>query len=185
MSITRLAGVLVATLTLATSTTLLAQNIPAQSVRPNSVLTAGSGADETKAPKLERFDPELVDKTLDPCNDFYKYACNKWLTANPIPADQVVWATGSGLQLWNENLLRETLVAASADDGKRTAVHQKIGDYWAACMDESAIEAAGIKPLQPELARIAALKSKKEITAEIARLQHMYPGAWAPGDNQS
>ena len=185
MSISRLAGVLASTLTLATSTMLLAQNIPAQSARPNSVFSAGSAADETKAPKLERFDPELVDKTLDPCNDFYKYACNKWLTANPIPADQVVWATGSGLQLWNENLLRETLVAASANDGKRTAVHQKIGDYWAACMNETAIEAAGIKPLQPELARIAALKSKKEITAEIARLQHMYPGAWAPGDNQS
>src|ERR1022692_175371 len=61
-----------------------------QSARPNSVLAAGGApTEEAKEPKLEHFDPNLVDKTLDPCNDFYKYACRRWLTANPIPADQV------------------------------------------------------------------------------------------------
>jgi endothelin-converting enzyme/putative endopeptidase len=150
-----------------------------QSARPNSVLAAGGApTEEAKEPKLEHFDPNLVDKTLDPCNDFYKYACSKWLTANPIPADQVYWSTGSGLELWNENLLRETLEAASKNDPNRSTVQQKIGDYWAACMDESGIEAAGLKPLQPELERIAALKSKKEITLEIAHLHNLYPGAW-------
>ena len=64
-------------------------------------------------------------------------------------------------------------------------VQQKIGDYWAACMDESGIEAAGLKPLQPELDRIAALKSKKEITLEIAHLHHVFPGAWEQSDNQT
>src|SRR5882757_11583652 len=125
----------------------------------SSAATAGAAA-ETSAPKLEHFDPSLVDPALSPCNDFYKYACNKWLTANPIPPDQVFWGTGSGLQLWNQHLLQKTLEAASANDPKRSAVQQKIGDYWAACMDESGIEAAGLKPLQPELSRIAALKSK-------------------------
>jgi putative endopeptidase len=160
-----------------------------QSVTVSSSLATSGGvvaADQTKeAAKLSHFDPDLVDKTLDPCNDFYKYACNKWLTANPIPPDQAFWSTGSGLQLWNENLLRETLEASSADDPKRTAVQKQIGDYWAACMDESGIEAAGLKPLRPELDRIAALKSKKEITVEIANLHHRYPGAWQGGDNQS
>ncbi len=159
----------------------LAQTIPAATARPASGLVA----DQSNQPKLEHFDPNLVDKSLDPCNDFYKYSCNKWLSANPIPADQVYWSTGSDLELWNEGVLRETLEAASKDDPKRSPVQQKIGDYWAACIDESAIEASGLKPLQPELDRIAALQSKKDLTLEVAHLQHLYPGAWEVGDNQS
>jgi putative endopeptidase len=147
--------------------------------------TAGAADESKPAPKLEHFDPNLVDSALSPCDDFYKYSCSKWLTANPIPADQVYWSTGSTLQLWNEAALRETLEASSKNDSQRSAVQQKIGDYWAACMDESGIEAAGLKPLQPELERIGALKSKKEITIEIAHLQHLFPGAWEQGDNQT
>ena len=159
-----------------------AQVFPAQSSHPG---LAGGGADQTNVPKLEHFDPDLVDKTLDPCDDFYKYSCSKWLAANPIPADQVYWSTGSGLQLWNEGVLRDTLEAASKNDPNRPPVQQKIGDYWAACMDESGIESAGLKPLQSELARISALKSKKDIALEIAHLQHVFPGAWEAGDNES
>jgi len=143
-------------------------------------------ADGTRqAPKLEHFDPDSIDKQLSPCEDFYKYTCKKWLTANPIPHDEVFWSTGSNLQLWNEALLRDTLEASSKDDSKRTPVQQKIGDYWAACMDESGIEAAGLKPLQPQLDRIAALKSKKELTLEIAHLHHLFPGVWEQSDNQT
>ncbi|MGA7695453.1 MAG: M13 family metallopeptidase [Candidatus Sulfotelmatobacter sp.] len=157
-----------------------------QNATPNSAAGATAAADETKdAPKLSHFDPTLVDKTLNPCDDFYKYACNKWIAANPIPADQVYWSTGSGLELWNDTVLRETLEANSKNDPQRSPVQKKIGDYWAACMDESGIEAAGLKPLQPELERIAALKSKREITLEIAHLHHLFPGAWAQSDNQT
>jgi endothelin-converting enzyme/putative endopeptidase len=170
MSISRISAALVLILAATFVQTSFAQSSP---------------ADQSKEPKLEHFDPDLVDKSLDPCNDFYKYACNKWLTANPIPADQVFWSTGSGLELWNEGLLRGTLEAASKNDSNRTANQQEIGDYWAACMDEPGIEATGLKPLKPELDRIAALKSKKEITLEVAHLQHLYPGAWQFGDNQS
>ena len=146
---------------------------------------AGAIGDETSTPKLEHFDPNLVDKSLNPCDDFYKYSCNKWMAANPIPADQVYWTTGSNLQLWNENLLRETMEAESKDDPKRTPVQQKIGDYWAACMDVSGIETAGLKPLQPQLDRIATLKSKTDITLEIAHLHRSFPGAWEQSDNQT
>jgi putative endopeptidase len=154
-----------------------------QNAAPNA--TPGATADAKPAPKLEHFDPNLVDQALNPCDDFYKYSCNKWIKANPIPADQVYWTTGSSLELWNENILRETLEASSKDDPKRSAVAQKIGDYWAACMDESGIEAAGLKPLQPELDRIAGLKSKQELTLEIAHLHHLFPGAWEQSDNQT
>jgi putative endopeptidase len=170
---------------------LLLMTLPLAVFGQNAVPNAASGATpgaaaETKpAPKLEHFDPDLVDQTLSPCDDFYKYACNKWVTANPIPPDQVYWTTGSGLELWNEDVLRETLELSSKNDPARGAVQQKIGDYWAACMDESGIEAAGLKPLQGELDRIAALKSKKEITLEIAHLHHLFPGAWEGSDNQS
>ncbi|HKH98846.1 MAG TPA: M13 family metallopeptidase [Candidatus Sulfotelmatobacter sp.] len=181
MTISRLNAVLVLSL----SAALFAHAGLAQTVSPNSLTARSAPADEAKQPALERFDPNLADKTLDPCDDFYKYSCNKWLSVNPIPADQVYWSTSSGLQLWNENLLRETLEAASSNDPKRDAVHQKIGDYWAACMDESGIEAAGLKPLRPELERITALKSKRDITLEIAHLHHRFPGAWQQGDNQS
>jgi endothelin-converting enzyme/putative endopeptidase len=140
---------------------------------------------DAATPKLDHFDPNLVDKSISPCDDFYKYACNKWIAANPIPADEVYWSTGSGLERWNDNVLRETLEAASKDDAKRTPVQQKIGDYWAACMDDSGIEAAGLKPLQPELERIAGLKSKADITLEIAHLHHLFPGAWEGSDNQT
>jgi endothelin-converting enzyme/putative endopeptidase len=147
--------------------------------------TAPQTVDQGKtAPKLEHFDPAVADKTLDPCEDFYKYACSRWMNANPMPPDQVFWGTGSGLELWNENVLRETLTAASAASN-RTPVQQKIGDYWTACMDEPGIEAAGLKPIQPEMQRIDAIKSKTEITAEIVRLHHLYPGAWQQADNQT
>jgi putative endopeptidase len=160
---------------------ILAQN---STLNSNSAITAGS-SDEMSTPKLEHFDPNLVDKSLNPCDDFYKYSCSKWMAANPIPADQVYWTTGSNLELWNENLLRETMEAASKDDPGRTPVQQKIGDYWAACMNESAIEKEGLKPIQPQLARIAALKSKTEITLEIAHLHRSFPGAWEGSDNQA
>jgi putative endopeptidase len=167
---------------------LLILTLPVAVLGQNAIPTPplSAAADQSKdAPKLEHFDPNLVDPALNPCDDFYKYSCNKWLAANPIPHDEVFWSTGSTLELWNETVLRDTLEANSKNDSKRSAVQQKIGDYWAACMDESGIEAAGLKPLQPELDRIAALKSKKELTLEIAHLHHLFPGAWEQGDNQT
>jgi putative endopeptidase len=177
-----------AVLAISLSTALFAQQKPAKSFSAQSAMSdaaLGGASGDAKEPKLQYFDPDLADKTLDPCDDFYKYSCSKWLNANPIPADQVYWGTGSDLELWNETVLRETLEAASKNDSSRTPNQQKIGDYWAACMDESGIEAAGLKPLQPELARITGLKSKKGLTLEIAHLHHLYPGAWEGGDNQS
>jgi putative endopeptidase len=130
----------------------------------------------------DHFDLNLIDKQVDPCVDFYQYSCKKWIAANPIPSDQSSWSHGSKLSLWNQGVLRDTLEKASADDPKRSAVDQKIGDYYASCMDESAINAAGVKAIQPELDRITALKDKKQLGAELAHL-HNITFSLLPGSN--
>jgi putative endopeptidase len=146
---------------------------------------AQSAPASPSTPKLEHFDISQVDKTLDPCQDFYQYACSKWNGANPIPADQVAWGTGSGLQYWNENILRETLEKAAAQTGNRTDFEQKIGDYWAACMDESGIESAGTRDLKAELERIAQMTNKSQLADQVAHIHQAVPGAWQGDDNQT
>jgi putative endopeptidase len=138
-----------------------------------------------QAPKLEHFDPNMVDRTLDPCQDFYQYSCSKWNTANPIPPDQVAWGTGSGLEYWNENILRQALEKASAQTSGRSDFQQKIGDYWQACTDEPALETAGSRDLKPGLERINKMKSKSELADLVAYLHMSTPGAWSGNDNQS
>jgi len=137
-----------------------------------AVAQGGPAADE--APKaLPTFHAEAVDKSVDPCVDFYRYACGKWIKDNPIPADQVVWGTFSLLAEHNRAVLHQILEKASANDPKRDAVDKKVGDFYAACMDEKGVEAQGTKPIRPELARIAALTSKAQLPGEVAHLQGM------------
>jgi len=123
-------------------------------------------------PALEHFSPDQVDKSLSPCNDFFQYACGKWIKANPIPPDQAGSGTLNKLFIWNVSAVRSTLEeAASATN--RTPVEQKAGDYFAACMDENAINKAGITPLKPELDRIARMKDKSELPEVVASIHQI------------
>jgi endothelin-converting enzyme/putative endopeptidase len=132
------------------------------------------------------FDLNLIDKTLDPCQDFYEYACSKWNAANPIPNDQVAWTTGGGLEYWNETILREVLQKAAAQTGNRTDDQQKIGDYWAACMDEETIEATpATRSLEAGVEYIDSMKSKSELADQVAHIHLAVPGAWRGDDNQT
>ena len=89
---------------------------------------------------------------------------------------------GSKLALWNQGVLRDTLEKASAENPNRSAVEQKIGDYYASCMDEGAIDTKGVKAIASELARISALKDKNQLAEEVAHL-HQITFALLPGSN--
>jgi putative endopeptidase len=116
-------------------------------------------------------DVAAMDKAIDPCVDFYAYSCGGWIKKNPIPPDQASWSTYGKLEDENRAQLRTILEDAAKTNVSRNAVTQKIGDYYASCIDEPAIEKLGAKPLQPELARIADLKSKQQLAEYIATAQ--------------
>ncbi|MGB9073353.1 MAG: M13 family metallopeptidase [Terriglobales bacterium] len=127
-------------------------------------------------------DVSAMDKTVDPCVDFYTYSCGGWMKKNPIPPDQSSWSTYGKLQ--DENLAQlRAILEEAANAGKGSATHpvtQKIGDYYASCMDEPAIEKLGAKPLAPELERIAALASKQDI-AEYLTTGQFPPALYGGG----
>jgi endothelin-converting enzyme/putative endopeptidase len=108
-----------------------------------------------------------MDRSVDPCTDFFAYSCGGWVKNNPIPPDQPAWDTYSKMQDENTARLRGILEAASANDPRRNQVTQKIGDYYASCTDEQAIEAKGADALKIMLYRITAIKSKQEL-ADVA-----------------
>ena len=133
--------------------------------------SSGSTAPESHLLHLKGLDPNLMDKTVDPCVDFYQYSCGGWLKQNPVPPDQSSYGRDTELAERNRLILRDILEKASVNDPKRSAVDQKIGDFYSSCMDEAAIEKKGLAPLKPELDRIAAIKSKAELAPVVADLQ--------------
>lgn len=119
------------------------------------------------------FDATSMDKTADPCNDFYKFACGKFAANHPIPADQPSSDEGYALFNVNTQSLNKILAEAAAGGAGRSADEQKIGDYYNACMDTDAIEAKGLAPVEPLLKEIDAVTERKQLPALIGKLQRM------------
>src|SRR5947207_8481607 len=123
-----------------------------------------------KIVELRGLESQFMDKTADPCTDFYQYSCGGWLKLNPVPGDQASYGRDTELAERNRLILRDILEKAAVERPDRTAVEQKIGDFYSSCMDESAIEKKGKAALKPELDRIAALQSKDQLAEELAHL---------------
>ena len=133
-----------------------------------SIAAAATAQQATSAPAHEpALDVTSMDRSADPCADFFQYSCGGWIKNNPIPPDQSSWDTYSKMQDENVARLRGILETAAQPDSKRNASEQKIGDYYASCMDEKTIDAKGIEPLRPALQRIANLDSKAQL-ADVA-----------------
>ena len=141
--------------------------------------TFASPADTESGPtstpkKAISFDASAIDKTADPCTDFYQFACGNWNKDNPIPSDKVRWGRFDELGERNNYLLYEELKAAA--DAPKTPLQTKYGDFFASCMNTDEVDKLGAKPLAPVLAAIDSLKSGKDFATLNTELETRYGG---------
>ena len=136
--------------------------------------------------QASHFDVTGMDNKAAACTDFYQYANGGWLAANPIPAAFPSWGVANVLNEKNRDVLHEILEAAAKNTSAlKGSNEQKVGDYYATCMDETKIEADGFKPLQPELDLVAKVSDQKSLQVEIAHLHSIgYNALFGSGSNQ-
>jgi putative endopeptidase len=135
-------------------------------------LTASAQTEKplTSFPYTPGLDVTSMDKTADPCVDFYQYSCGGWKKNNPIPGDQARWSVYGKLYQDNQQFLWGILNQLSKQTTGRNPNQQKIGDYFGACMDEASANKLGVKPLRPYLDQIEAMQSTKDLPALLAGL---------------
>ncbi len=116
-------------------------------------------------------DIKSIDSTVNPCQNFYLYACGGWKKANPIPPQYSRWGRFNELAERNQKVVREILEDSAAHPD-RSPLDQKIGTFYSSCMNEAAIDKAGYTPIKPALERIQSLSSKAGLAAEVARFHN-------------
>ena len=121
------------------------------------------------------FSIDNIDKTVDPCVDFYQYACGNWMKNSEIPPDQSQWVSFVELHERNLDIEHGILEKAAAGGAGRNAIDQKIGDLYGSCMDEKDVDGKGIAAVKPELDRVAAVKNKEALIDEIAHIHLIGP----------
>ncbi len=164
----RLVGVLTSVL----ASLLWAQGVCAQQM---TTVPAPSVSPLEKMPYSPSLDIRSLDRSVDPCADFYSYSCGGWIKNNPIPADQASWSVYGKLANDNQQFLWGIL-EADAKATERTPVQQKVGDYFQSCMNTAAIDRAGLYPLVPALAKLDGLATRGAVFAALAPLQHETAG---------
>jgi putative endopeptidase len=120
---------------------------------------------------------EAMDRSADPCVDFYQFACGSWVKANPVPSDQSSWGRFNELAERNRETLKAILEKAAEGGAGRTPDEQKIGDFYGSCMDEAAANKLGVGAIRSEMDRVAALTSKTGLADLIAGLHDVGVGA--------
>jgi len=137
----------------------------------SAALATAQASSASNADQIKGLDPAYMDKTADPCTDFYQYACGNFSKVHPIPPDRGGFGNFYILADENEKALHAILEKAAVNSPSRSANEQKIGDYYASCLDTDAINKEGLKPLQPEFERIDALTGKSELAPLLAHHQ--------------
>ncbi|HEY4357424.1 MAG TPA: M13 family metallopeptidase [Acidobacteriaceae bacterium] len=132
--------------------------------------SAGVAPPQTRYEPAPAFDSASIDTKADPCADFYKFACGNFAANHPIPSDQTGVDQFYQLYNFNTQALNGILTQYSAGGASRTPNEQKIGDFYAACMNTSAINQKGLAPLQPLFAQIDKV-SKSGLPYFVGELQ--------------
>src|SRR5712692_6823069 len=127
-------------------------------------------AAEPARPVPPRFSVGFIDRSADPRADFARYAFGAWQKANPVPEDKARWGSFNELDQFNQLALKGILEDAAARAHKSGSVEQKVGDFFRSAMDTAAIDSAGLKPLEADLARLAAVASTAELARALATL---------------
>ena len=118
-------------------------------------------------------DKNAMNPKVDPCVDFYQYACGTWIAQNPIPADRSRWGRFTELSDRNEKVMLDIIQGAAVERAGRSEIDQKIGDYYASCMDTATINKKGVAPIRRELDHINAMESRGDVLEELIRLHRL------------